>query len=275
MSDEALLPELFEIVDERPTYGYRRICAVLNRKLEETGRAAVNHKRVYRIMKAHGLLLLHAFVRHETRRHDGKVEVAKSDQRWCSDGFELTCDNGEKVRTIFVLDCCDREVIAYTASTGGYTAQLAQDALLQAVEARFKSAHTPSQVEWLTDNGSCFAAKETRSFVREIGMTSCFTPVRSPESNGMAEAFVKTLKRDYANCSTLPDARTVMAMLSDWIEDYNGHAPHKGLKWLSPRQFRRRALSEGNFPGAARVSNVAQRKNARPRKRPQGLALHF
>jgi len=40
-----------------------------------------------------------------------------------------------------------------------------------------------------------------------------------------------------------------MAMLSDWIEDYNEYTPHKGLKWLSPRQFRRRVLSEGNFPG--------------------------
>ncbi len=257
LGDEALLPYLVEIVDERPAYGYRRVCAVLNLKLIEQGFEAVNHKRVYRIMKERGLLLKRPPRRHETRAHTGKVATGASDQRWCSDGFELTCANGEKVRTIFVLDCCDREVISFATSRGGYTAEMAQSALLLAVEKRFNQPKTGHWIEWLTDNGSCFTASDTLKFAREIGITSCFTPVRSPESNGMAEAFVKTLKRDYANCSALPDARTVMAMLSDWIEDYNEHAPHKGLKWLSPRQFRRRALSEGNFPGAARVSNVA------------------
>jgi len=32
------------------TYGYRRICALLNRKVEGMGMSAVNHKRVYRII---------------------------------------------------------------------------------------------------------------------------------------------------------------------------------------------------------------------------------
>jgi putative transposase len=40
--------------------------------------------------------------------------------RWCSDGFEFNCDNGEKLRVTFSLDCCDREAIDWAASTGGY-----------------------------------------------------------------------------------------------------------------------------------------------------------
>jgi hypothetical protein len=31
-----------------------------------------------------------------------------------------------------------------------------------------------------------------------LNLVPCFTPVRSPESNGVFEAFAKTLKRDYA-----------------------------------------------------------------------------
>ncbi|EKT64693.1 InsD [Providencia alcalifaciens Dmel2] len=34
----------------------------------------------------------------------------ESNQRWCSNGFELRCDNGEKLRVTFALDCCDHEV---------------------------------------------------------------------------------------------------------------------------------------------------------------------
>jgi transposase InsO family protein len=32
---------------------------------------------------------------------------------WCSDGFEITCDNGEKVRIAVTLDWCNREAISW------------------------------------------------------------------------------------------------------------------------------------------------------------------
>jgi putative transposase len=38
----------------------------------------------------------------------------------------------------------------------------------------------------------------TRSFAKQLGLKPVTTPVTSPQSNGMAESFVKTLKRDSA-----------------------------------------------------------------------------
>jgi hypothetical protein len=49
--DEYYLKLIREIIEERPTYGYRRVAAILNRTLKQAGQQAVNHKRVYRIMK--------------------------------------------------------------------------------------------------------------------------------------------------------------------------------------------------------------------------------
>ena len=51
--DERYLSLIREITDGRPTYGYRRVATLLRRSLKEP----VNHKRVYRIMKIHHLLL--------------------------------------------------------------------------------------------------------------------------------------------------------------------------------------------------------------------------
>tara|TARA_B110000971_G_C19723946_1_gene369908 strand:- start:294 stop:524 length:231 start_codon:yes stop_codon:yes gene_type:complete len=65
----------------------------------------------------------------------------------------------------------------------------------------------------------------------------CFTPVASPQSNGMSEAFVKTFKRDYVRVDPLPDAKTIQKLIGDWVEDYNENHPHSGLKWKSPREF--------------------------------------
>lgn len=54
----------------------------------------------------------------------------------------------------------------------------------------------------------------------------------------MAEAFVKTFKRDYVYLAELPDAATVLASLKAWFADYNDFAPHRALGMQSPRQFR-------------------------------------
>jgi putative transposase len=56
----------------------------------------------------------------------------------------------------------------------------------------------------LSDNGSPYIARDTRIFASQLGLRPCYTPVKSPESNGMAEAFVKTLKRDYVHVTPLP-----------------------------------------------------------------------
>lgn len=44
----------------------------------------------------------------------------------------------------------------------------------------------------MTDNGSIFAAYRTLEIAAALNLEPCFTPVESPESNGMAESFVKT-----------------------------------------------------------------------------------
>ena len=47
----------------------------------------------------------------------------------------------------------------------------------------------------------------------------CFTPVKSPESNGISEGFVKTFKRDYVRVDALPDAMTAFRQIAGWMED--------------------------------------------------------
>ncbi len=56
---------------------------------------------------------------------------------------------------------------------------------------------------WLSDNGSGYIAEQTRRFARDIGFEPRTTPVERPQSNGMAEAFVRTMKRDMSGFSTV------------------------------------------------------------------------
>lgn len=238
--DAWLLPIIREITDKRSTYGYRRVTQLLNLELKRLEKLRVNHKRVYRIMKSANLLLQRHTGR-PTRTHDGKIVTLLSNTRWCSDSFSIQCWNAERVHVAFSLDTCDREAIRYISSTIGVDGEMVRDLMAETVEARFGTVtRAPRKVQWLTDNGPGYVANETVEFARSLNLEPCTTPSYSPESNGMAEAFVKTFKRDYVWPSDLSSARTVMAQLPKWFEDYNENAPHKGLKMLSPRQFRRR-----------------------------------
>jgi len=235
--DVDLLPLIREFVDSRPTYGYRRITALLNRRFAAAGDPRVNHKRIFRIMKLHGLLLQRHTGKRIEKAHDGAVRTLRSNMRWCSDGFEIAGWNGEVVRVAFTLDTCDREAITWTASTAGVTGEMVRDMMLVAVERRFGDYRAPHRVEYLADNGSCYTASETIDFALALGLMPRFTPIRSPESNGMAESFVKTFKRDYVCCNPRPNAVTVINQLDSWFEDYNSSHPHRSLKMLSPREF--------------------------------------
>ncbi|EPV8472340.1 IS3 family transposase [Escherichia coli] len=246
--DTDVLRRIHHVIGELPTYGYRRIWALLRRQTELDGMPAINAKRVYRIMRQNALLLERkTSVPPSKRAHTGKVAVKESNQRWCSDGFEFRCDNGEKLRVTFALDCCDREALHWAVTTGGFDSETVQDVMLGAVERRFGSELPTSPVEWLTDNGSCYRANETRQFARMLGLEPKNTAVRSPESNGIAESFVKTIKRDYISIMPKPDGLTAAKNLAEALtfEHYNEWHPHSALGYRSPREYLRQRASNG------------------------------
>jgi transposase InsO family protein len=242
-ADAELLAAIEQQICDLPSYGYRRACALLNRQRAAQGAPRLNPKRIYRLMASAGLLLPKApRRRHSSRKHEGKVAVGRSDQRWCSDGFEIKCDSGQTVTATFTKDCCDREILAWRAWEGkGLSGEPVREMLIEAVERRFGAVEAiPAghQLEFLTDNGSAYIASQTRSLARQLGLTPVNTPVCSPQSNGMAESFVNTFKRDYVSRMDLSDARTVIAQLPAAFEHFNAMHPHSALKMRSPREFR-------------------------------------
>ncbi|EIG4442943.1 IS3 family transposase, partial [Escherichia coli] len=238
--DTDVLLRIHHVIGELPTYGYRRVWALLRRQAELDGMPAINAKRIYRIMRQNALLLERKpAVPPSKRAHTGRVAVKESNQRWCSDGFEFRCDNGEKLRVTFALDCCDREALHWAVTTGGFNSETVQDVMPGAVERRFGNELPASPVEWLTDNGSCYRANETRQFARMLGLEPKNTAVRSPESNGIAESFVKTIKRDYISVMPKPDGLTAAKNLAEAFEHYNEWHPHSALGYRSPREYLR------------------------------------
>jgi putative transposase len=236
--DDELRAEFRAITDARPTYGYRRVTALLNRARRSSDEPSVNRKRVLRPMRQASLTLQPHTGRRPIRAHEGTVVAPASNRRWASDGFEIPCWDGEVVRVAFAIDTHDREVMAWVATTGaGIGGGVVRDMMLECVERRSDAVRASEPVQWLADNGSAYTAAETVDFATALNLVPRFTPVRSPESNGVCEAFVKTFKRDYVRVNPRPDAISVLQQLPAWFEDYNAFHPHSGLRMLSPREF--------------------------------------
>ncbi len=68
------------------------------------------------------------------------------------------------------------------------------------------------------------------------------------QSNGMAESFVKTLKRDYAKLANRPDSKTVMAQLKDWFYDLQFLSPAQRTWLLAANAVQGKTIGNLNIP---------------------------
>jgi len=223
-----------QILVERPaTYGYRRILGMLARR-----GIHANWKTVWRILQRRGWL---SSTRQRTRRpgrlHEGRVSVPEPNRRWASDITSIKTWNGEKGRLAVIVDCADRSVVAWRWARR-MPSQALQEMVREAVFRRFGTDRAQARgLEFLSDNGPEYACKRLRTVLQGFGMVVCRTPYRSPESNGLAEAFFGSFKRDYVYQGELESVEEVGRKLPRWIQDYNAVAPHSALGMKSPAQF--------------------------------------
>lgn len=214
------------------TYGYRRIHALLLREGIRT-----NPKTVWRILRRRGWLSSTRSRSKRMRRHEGRVSVLEPNRRWASDITGIRAWNGGKGRLAVIIDCADRMVLAWRFGRRMVSEEL-QEMVREAVFRRFGAEKEKAQnLEFLSDNGPEYACRKLRNVLQGFGMVICRTPRRSPESNGLAEAFFGSFKRDYVYQKELPDLEAVARQIPEWIKDYNEAAPHSALGMKPPAEF--------------------------------------
>jgi putative transposase len=178
------------------------------------------------------------------RRHEGRVSVLEPNRRWASDITGIKAWNGEKGRLAVIIDCADRMVLAWRFGPR-MVSEEPQEMVREAVFQRFGNETWKAQnLEFLSDNGPEYACRKLRHVLQGFGMIVCRTPRRSPESNGLAEAFFGSFKRDYVYQGELESREAVARQIPVWIEDYNQIAPHSALGMKAPAKFHAEWMSK-------------------------------
>lgn len=214
------------------SYGYRRVHALLQRQ-----GVACDPKTVWSIMHRQGWLSTsRRRILRPGRRHEGQMQVPASNTRWASDITSIQAWDGQKGRLAVILDCADRMVLAWRFARR-ITADDLAELLREAVFHRFGEHRAAAQgIEFLSDNGPEYTSHRFRPVVQALGLIPCHTTIRSPESNGLAEAFFGSLKRDYVYQACLETLETVAQQIPAWITHYNQEAPHSALAMRAPAE---------------------------------------
>ena len=244
--DPVVLRSILEVTKDRGTYGYPRVTALINRDRRKSALQPWNEKRVLRVMQINKLTLQKSVSPPPKRPHLGQVITMKSNMRYCSDILEIRCWNSEKVFVAFSLDCCDREAMSYVAERRPLFHGDIIRLMDQTVTHRFGEfiEKLPYPIQWLSDQGPQYKAIETVAYGAAWGFDVRTTPAYSPESNGIAEAFVKLFKRDYVYVNELWTAESVLRRLPEWFADYNRNHPHSGLQMKSPLEYREATINQ-------------------------------
>lgn len=229
--DQALVVEIRKVIDASPTYGVRRITAVIRRLLK----AAINRKRVHRIIKLNGWQVSQK-PRGQRPRAKGWISRAeRPNQRWAIDATHVFCGKDGWCHLTAIIDCCDREIVGWRLSKSGVS-KIAAAALEDALRAR--SIWPESGLLLRSDNGLVFGSKVFVKVVKRYGLDQEYITPYTPEQNGMIERFFKTLKEECVWAQRFADRDHAFEVIANWMDHYHTGRPHSALGYLTPAEYR-------------------------------------
>lgn len=216
---------------QRPTYGTRRMAAMLTRILG----IPVNRKRIQRIFRKMGYItpcrrkkeILHSKV--------SNVKADRPNQVWEADLTYIYCGIDGWGYLFNVFDIFTREWVGYYCFD---MSAVKENAIISLENALVTHKDIiPENLVIRTDNGSQYTSKAFRKSTSVLGLKLEHIYYNTPEQNGHIESFHKTLKKEYIWPNDFQNYQEAESAIRDAFVDYNQNRIHSALRYLTPYEF--------------------------------------
>jgi len=220
-SDAELTEAIRNVLAESPFVGegHRKVWARL-RMLKEI---RTSKARVLRLMREAGLLATPKGRRVlGPKAHDGTIVTDVPDDMWGTDATRVYTRNDDWVTVFIAVDHATSECVGIHAAKIG-TRFEALEPIRQGVRDRFHGFDraVAAGLTLRHDNGSQYTSDHFQSEIRFLGIESSPSFVRSPEGNGCAERFIRTLKEQLLWIQSFDDVEQLRQGLRAWAKLYN------------------------------------------------------
>jgi putative transposase len=225
---------LVELAGQWPTYGYRRLTAMLRRQ-----DWPVNGKRVRRLMRELGIMgraptrrprttnSQHGFGRYPNLVQD--LVIDRPEQVWVADITYIRLRH-EFVYLAVLMDVFTRAIRGWHLSRA-LDQELTLTALDQALARRTPQIHH-------SDQGVQYAATDYVQRLQAGRIAISMAAVGEPRENGYAERLMRTIKEEEVDLSEYRDYADAYAQIGRFLEAvYNQKRIHSSLGYLTPQEF--------------------------------------
>lgn len=242
LADHALLEPIVEIYERsHRTYGRIRITGQL---VERRG-MLVNHKRVQRLMREHGLVGVQRRKKAAKRVDHGSAVFApdllqrdftasRPDQRWVADITEFNTHEG-RLYLAAIKDLYSNAIVGWSTAPRR-TAELVVDALVAAITRR----QPAGEVTHHADHGSQYTSMRFADAAADARVALSFGSIGDAYDNAAMESFFATLKTELEHIhgpKNWPDHATLRAALFDYIEIFYNRSRHQArLRHRTPAE---------------------------------------
>ncbi len=234
-SDSSLRDALSALATEYPTYGYRRLTALLCRQ----GWRA-NHKRIQGLMQQMGLQ--RPVKKRKTRttnsdhpfpRYPNLVrgeEAKHPDAIWVADITYVRLER-DFVYLAVIMDVFTRAVRGWQLSRS-----LDRHLTLKALRRALASGHCPRIHH--SDQGLQYACQDYTDLLRKEKVQISMATVGKPEENGFAERLMRTIKEEEVDLSAYSDFHDAYQRIGRFLDEvYTRKRIHSALHYLTPAEF--------------------------------------
>jgi len=201
---------------------------------------AVNHKRVHRIYRAHGLQL-RARRKRGVRyvRGNAVAPVTRPNERWSLDFVHDTLSTGRKFRALTIIDDFTRESIAIEVDFS-----LTSERVIRILSRLAAERGLPPTLKF--DNGTEFTSNAMLGWAAHANVDLHFIEPGRPMQNGSIESFNGRFRDELLNEHAFPTIFHARSAIAAWRLDYNLRRPHTALDGLTPAEFIQQNLKTSN-----------------------------